>query len=175
LQQLYRAIGRVASTDATVLIRGESGTGKELVARAIRMHSPRKAGAMVTVNCAAIQETLRKASCSVTSVERSRGAATRKVGMFERADGGTILLDEIGDVPLGIQAKILRVLQERTFERVGGTETLRCRCPHPGATNGDLERAIAEGRFRADLYHRLNVVSLTSRRCANARRTSRRW
>jgi len=160
IQELFRAIGRVAPTGATVLIRGESGTGKELVARAIRQHSPRAAGPMVTFNCAAVQETLLESELFGHERGAFTGAVARKEGLFDRADGGTILLDEIGDVPLGIQAKILRVLQERTFERVGGTETVRVDVRILAATHQDLERAIAEGRFRADLYHRLNVVTL---------------
>jgi nitrogen regulation protein NR(I) len=160
MQDLFRAIGRVAPTDATVLIRGESGTGKELVARVICQHSPRAGGPMITVNCAAIPETLLESELFGFERGAFTGAVARRVGMFERADGGTILLDEIGDVPLGIQAKILRVLQERTFERIGGTETLRVDVRILAATNRDLEGAIAEGLFRADLYHRLNVVTV---------------
>src|SRR5262249_12626325 len=155
MQELYRAIGRVAETDATVLIRGESGTGKELVARAIRLHSRRHDGPMVIVNCAAIAETLLESELFGHERGSYTGGVGRHEGFFERADGGTILLDEIGDVPLGIQAKVLRVLQEKTFERIGGTETLRVDVRILAATNRDLERAIAEGRFREDLYHRL--------------------
>jgi len=160
MQELYRAIGRVAQTDATVLIRGESGTGKELVARAIRLHSRRSGGPIVIVNCAAIAETLLESELFGHERGSYTGAVGRHEGYFERADGGTILLDEIGDVPLGIQAKILRVLQEKTFERLGGTETLRIDVRILAATNRDLERAIAEGRFREDLYHRLNGVTI---------------
>jgi two-component system nitrogen regulation response regulator GlnG len=160
MQELFRAIGRVAATEATVLIRGESGTGKELVARVICKHSRRAESPMITVNCAAIPETLLESELFGFERGAFTGAHARRVGMFERADGGTILLDEIGDVPLGIQAKILRVLQERTFERIGGTETVRVDVRILAATNRDLEQAIAEGLFRADLYHRLNVVTM---------------
>ena len=160
MQELFRAIGRVAATDATVLIRGESGTGKELVAKVIRRHSLRALGPMVTFNCAAVPEQLLESELFGHERGAFTGAVARKVGMFERAEGGTILLDEIGDVPLSVQVKILRLLQEHTFERVGGTETLHVDVRILAATHRDLERAIAEGRFRADLYHRLNVVTL---------------
>jgi DNA-binding NtrC family response regulator len=160
MHELFRAIGRVAATDATVLIRGESGTGKELVAKVIRRHSQRASGPLVTFNCAAVPEQLLESELFGHERGAFTGAVARKVGMFERAESGTILLDEIGDVPLSIQVKILRLLQERTFERVGGTETIRVDVRILAATNRDLERAIADGRFRADLYHRLNVVTL---------------
>jgi DNA-binding NtrC family response regulator len=160
VQELFRSIGKVSPTEATVLIRGESGTGKELVARAIRDHSRRSGGPMVTVNCAAIPETLLESELFGYERGAFTGAVSRRIGMFERAHGGTILLDEIGDVPLGIQAKVLRVLQEKTFERIGGSETIRVDARILAATNRDLERAIGEGRFREDLYHRLNVVTL---------------
>jgi len=160
MQEVYRSIGRVAQTDATVLIRGESGTGKELVARAIREHSRRSQTPILIVNCAATPETLLESELFGYERGAFTGAVARRVGMFERAHGGTILLDEIGDVPLGIQAKILRVLQEKTFERIGGTETVRVDVRILAATNRNLERAIAEGRFREDLYHRLNVVTI---------------
>ena len=160
MHEVFRAIGKVASTDATVLIRGESGTGKELVAKAIRQHSHRSDGPMVVVNCAAIPETLLESELFGYERGAFTGAVGRRVGMFERAQGGTILLDEIGDVPLGIQAKVLRVLQDKTFERVGGAETVRVDVRILAATNRDLERAMVEGRFREDLYHRLNVVTI---------------
>src|ERR1043166_5253140 len=160
MQELFRSIGRVAPTDANVLIRGESGTGKELVAKAIRQHSRRSDGPMVMVNCAAIPETLLESELFGFERGAFTGAVGRRVGMFERASGGTILLDEIGDIPLGIQAKILRVLQEKTFERIGGTETVRVDVRILAATNRDLEQAMAAGRVREDLYHRLNVVTI---------------
>jgi DNA-binding NtrC family response regulator len=160
MQELFRSIGRVAPTDATVLIRGPSGTGKELVAKAIRQHSRRSDTPMVIVNCAAIPETLLESELFGYERGAFTGADNRRIGMFDRAEGGTILLDEIGDVPLSIQAKILRVLQEKTFERIGGKETVRVDVRILAATNRDLEQAIAEGRFREDLYHRLNVVTI---------------
>jgi nitrogen regulation protein NR(I) len=160
MQQLYKAIGRVASTDATVLIRGESGTGKELVARAIYQHSQRSEMPLVVVNCAAIPETLLESELFGYERGAFTGAATRRVGKFEQAVGGTMFLDEIGDIPLMVQAKILRVLQDGTFQRLGGNETLRSDARVLCATNRDLERAIAAGTFREDLYHRLNVVTL---------------
>ncbi len=160
MQQLYKAIGRVAPTDATVLIRGESGTGKELVARAIYQHSRRSEMPLVVVNCAAIPETLLESELFGHERGAFTGAATRRIGKFEQAHGGTMFLDEIGDIPLLVQAKILRALQERTFQRLGGNETLQSDVRVLCATNRDLERAIAAGNFREDLYHRLNVVTL---------------
>jgi len=160
MQQLYKAIGRVAATDATVLIRGESGTGKELVARAIYQHSQRSRMPLVVVNCAAIPETLLESELFGYERGAFTGAAARRVGKFEQAHGGTMFLDEIGDIPLTIQAKILRALQDGTFQRLGGNETFRSDARVLCATNRDLERAIATGGFREDLYHRLNVVTL---------------
>ena len=160
MQQLYKAIGRVAPTDATVLIRGESGTGKELVARAIYQHSRRSQSPLVVVNCAAIPETLLESELFGYEPGSFTGAMTRRIGKFEQAHGGTILLDEIGDIPLMVQAKILRALQDRTFQRLGGNETLQSDVRVLCATNRDLERAIAAGGFREDLYHRVNVVTL---------------
>ncbi len=160
MQEVYKAIGRVAATDVTVLIRGESGTGKELVARAIYQHSGRSAKPLLVVNCAAIPETLLEGELFGYERGAFTGAVSRRIGKFEQAHQGTIFLDEIGDAPLSIQAKVLRVLQERTFERLGGNETIRVDVRVLAATNRDLEMAIAEGGFRADLYHRLNVVSI---------------
>jgi len=160
MQELFKAIGRVATTDATVLVRGESGTGKELVARAIYHHSRRSEAPMLTVNCAAIPETLLESELFGHEQGEFTGAAGRRIGKFEQAAGGTIFLDEIGDAPLSIQPKILRVLQEKSFERVGGNEAIRVDVRVLSATNRDLERLIKEGRFREDLYHRLNVVTV---------------
>jgi len=161
MREVYMAIGRVALTDATVLLRGETGTGKELVARAIYQHSRRSRKPLLIVNCVAIPEPLLEAELFGHEKGAFTGAHTRRLGKFEQADGGTILLDEIGDVPPGIQAKILRVLQERTFERIGGSETLRADVRVLAATNRDLEQAIADREFREDLYHRLNVVTIS--------------
>jgi len=160
MQQLYKAIGRVAATGATVLIRGESGTGKELVARAVYQHSQRSQMPLVVVNCAAIPETLLESELFGYERGAFTGATTRRVGKFEQAHGGTMFLDEIGDIPLMVQAKILRALQDGTFQRLGGNETLQSDARVLCATNRDLERAIAAGSFREDLYHRLNVVTL---------------
>jgi len=160
MQELFKTIGRVAGTDATVMIRGESGSGKELVARVIHQHSRRAGRPMVTVNCAAIPETLLESELFGYERGAFTGAVARRIGMFERADGGSILLDEIGEIQIGVQSKILRVLQNKTFERVGGGETVRVDVRILGATNRDLERGMREGRFRDDLYHRLHVVTV---------------
>jgi DNA-binding NtrC family response regulator len=160
MQQVYKAIGRVAATDATVLIRGESGTGKELVARAIHQHGQRSERPLVVVNCAAIPDTLLESELFGYERGAFTGAVSRRIGKFEQAAGGTIFLDEIGDVSLAIQAKILRVLQGRSFERLGGDETIHVDVRVLAATNRNLEKAIAEELFREDLYHRLNVVTI---------------
>jgi nitrogen regulation protein NR(I) len=160
LQEIFKVVGRVAATEANVLIRGESGTGKELVAKAIHRFSTRSGEQMVTVNCAAIPETLLESELFGYERGAFTGAAARRTGMFERADRGTILLDEIGDLPLSVQAKILRVLQDKSFERIGGNETIRVDVRILAATNRNLERAMREGRFREDLYHRLHVVTI---------------
>ncbi len=160
MQAVYMAIGRVAPTEATVLIRGESGTGKELVARAIHQHSRRADRPLLVVNCVAIPDTLLESELFGYERGAFTGATARRTGKFEQAGGGTIFLDEIGDVPLGIQAKVLRVLQERCFERLGGNETVQVNVRVLAATNRGLEEAIAEGTFRDDLYHRLNVVTI---------------
>ena len=160
MQQVYKAIGRVAPTDATVLIRGESGTGKELVARAVYQHSLRSQSPLMVVNCAAIPETLLESELFGYEAGAFTGATTRRIGKFQQADGGTIFLDEIGDIPLLVQAKILRLLQEQTFERLGSNETIQVDVRVLCATNRNLEDAIAERFFREDLYHRLNVVTL---------------
>jgi DNA-binding NtrC family response regulator len=160
MQQVYKVIGRVASTDATVLIRGESGTGKELVARAIHQHSTRGDRPLMAVNCAAIPESLLESELFGYERGAFTGAVGQKIGKFEQAEGSTILLDEIGDMPLGTQAKILRILQERCFQRVGGNEVVHVNVRVVAATNRELEQAISNGGFREDLYHRLNVVAI---------------
>jgi nitrogen regulation protein NR(I) len=160
MQEVYKTIGRVAQTDATVLIRGESGTGKELVARAIYQHSRRSAAPLTAINCAAIPEPLLESELFGHERGAFTGATARRIGKFEQAGGGTIFLDEVGDMPLNIQTKILRVLQERVFERIGGNETIRVDVRVLAATNRDLEQAIMAGTFREDLYHRLNVVTI---------------
>lgn len=160
MQEVFKAIGRVAPTDATALIRGESGTGKELVARAIYQHSLRAAAPLLVVNCVAIPETLLESELFGYERGAFTGANSRKIGKFEQAHGGTIFLDEIGDIPPSVQAKLLRVLQQRTLQRVGGNETIQVDVRILAATNRPLERAISDGLFREDLYHRLNVVSV---------------
>jgi Nif-specific regulatory protein len=151
---------QVARTNTTVLIRGESGTGKELIAQAIHYNSQRSAKPFVKVSCAALPDTLIESELFGYEKGAFTGAAARKQGRFERADGGTLLLDEIGEVNLGVQVKLLRVLQEREFERLGGTETIRVNLRLVTATNKDLEKAIIAGEFREDLYDRLNVFAI---------------
>jgi nitrogen regulation protein NR(I) len=161
MQEVYKAIGRVAPTEATVLIRGESGTGKELVARAIYQHSLRAGKSFLVINCVAIPETLLESELFGYEKGAFTGAISRRVGKFEQAHGGTVFLDEIGDMPFSIQSKILRLLQEKSIERLGGRETIPVDVRIIAATNRDLEAALAEGRFREDLYFRLKVVTIT--------------
>jgi DNA-binding NtrC family response regulator len=158
--EVYKAIGRVSPTDATVLIRGESGTGKELVARAIYNHSQRADKPFVVVNCVAIPETLLESELFGYEKGTFTGATHRRIGKIEQARGGTVFLDEIGDMPLAIQAKFLRLLQENSIERLGGKDPISVDVRIIGATNRDLEKAVAEGQFREDLYYRLRVVTL---------------
>ncbi|RLA89015.1 MAG: sigma-54-dependent Fis family transcriptional regulator [Deltaproteobacteria bacterium] len=160
MQEVYKSIGRVAPTDATVLLRGESGTGKELVARAIYQHSLRAEKPFLVINCVAIPETLLESELFGYERGAFTGAISRRVGKIEQAHGGTIFLDEIGDMPFAIQAKILRLLQEKSIERLGGRETIPVDVRIIAATNRDLEAALAAGRFREDLYYRLKVVTL---------------
>ncbi|MBX3398146.1 MAG: sigma-54-dependent Fis family transcriptional regulator [Gemmataceae bacterium] len=160
MQEVYKAIGRVAATDATVLILGESGTGKELVARAIYQHSHRAEQPFVAVNCGAIPETLIESELFGHERGSFTGAERKRIGKFEQANGGTIFLDEIGELPPLSQVKMLRVLQERCFERVGGNETVHSNVRVIAATNVDPERMVADGQFRKDLYYRLNVFAV---------------
>ena len=147
MQQIYKAIGRVAPTDATVLIRGDSGTGKELVARAIYQHSKRVTGPFVIVNCVAIPENLLESELFGYEKGAFTGADRQRIGKIECADKGTVFLDEIGDISLGIQAKLLRLLQERSIERIGGKRPIQTDVRIIAATNADLETKIKEGRF----------------------------
>ncbi|MCF8034907.1 MAG: sigma-54 dependent transcriptional regulator [Desulfarculaceae bacterium] len=161
MQELYKAIGRAAATDATVLIQGESGTGKELVARALFQHSTRADKPFVVVNCVAIPETLLESELFGYEKGAFTGAGARRIGKIEQADRGTVFLDEIGDMPLAIQAKMLRLLQERSVERIGARQPQAVDVRILAATNRDLAQAVQAGRFREDLYYRLNVVPIT--------------
>jgi len=158
--EVYKSIGRVAAHDVPVLITGESGTGKELVARALYRHGPRAQAPFVALNCAAIPETLLESELFGHEKGAFTGATQRRIGKFEQVSGGTLFLDEVGDMPLALQAKILRVLQEQTFERVGGNETIRTDVRLIAATHRDLKSWSADGRFRSDLYYRLGVFTI---------------
>jgi two-component system response regulator AtoC len=158
--EVYKLTARVAGSSATVLIQGESGTGKEVVARAIHLNGAKAAGSFVAVNCAAIPENLLESELFGHEKGAFTGAIMRKIGRFEQAAGGTLFLDEIADMSLALQSKILRAVQEREIERVGGTETLPVDVRLIAATNRDLQDAIAQGRFREDLYYRLAVVTI---------------
>ena len=159
-RQMYEQVAQVAQTNTTVLIRGESGTGKELIAHAIHYNSLRAKKPFVKVSCAALPDTLIESELFGYEKGAFTGAAARKKGRFEMAEGGTLFLDEIGDINLSTQVKLLRVLQEREFERLGGTDTVRVNVRMIAATNKDMEKAIADGSFREDLYYRLNVFTI---------------
>ncbi len=161
MQEIFKTIGRVAKSDATVLIEGESGTGKELIARAIHFHSTRWSGPFVALNCSAIPRDLLESELFGHERGAFTGASERRVGRFESASGGTLFLDEIGDMPIELQVKLLRVLQEREFSRVGSTQVLKANARIIAATNQSLERAVRDGRFREDLFFRLKVVPIT--------------
>jgi DNA-binding NtrC family response regulator len=158
--EVISLVRRVAPTDATVLIRGESGTGKELIAKAIHYGSARAARPLVRVNCAALPENLLESELFGHEKGSFTGAIATRKGRFELADGGTLFLDEIGDLPLHLQAKLLRVLQEKEFERVGSSHSLKVNVRVLSATHRDLEALIESGKFREDLYYRLNVVTI---------------
>ena len=160
MQDVFKAIGRVASQNVTVLIRGESGTGKELVARAIYQHSSRSSGPFLAVNCAALSETLLESELFGHEKGAFTGAESRRIGKFEQCSGGTIFLDEVGDMSPLVQGKVLRLLQEQKFERVGGNETIETDVRIISATNRDLERMCDEGEFRSDLFYRLNGYTI---------------
>ena len=160
MQEVYNLIEKVAPTSASVLITGESGTGKELVARAMHINSTREDGPFISVNCAALPETLLESELFGHEKGAFTGAASLRKGRFELADTGTLFLDEIGDIPLPLQAKLLRVLQERSFERVGGNRSIKVDVRIITATNKDLKNEVEKGRFRGDFFYRLNVVHI---------------
>jgi len=159
-RQVYEQVAQVAQTNTTALIRGESGTGKELIAHAIHYNSLRAKKPFVKVSCSALPDTLIESELFGYEKGAFTGATARKKGRFELAEGGTLFLDEIGDIDMSTQVKLLRVLQEREFERLGGTDTVRVNVRIVAATNKDMEKAIAEGTFREDLYYRLNVFAI---------------
>lgn len=160
MQKVYKLVGQVAPAEATVLITGESGTGKELVARAIYSNSRRAEKTFIAINCAAIPENLLESELFGHEKGSFTGAVSQRIGKFEQCDGGTLFLDEIGEMPMPIQSKLLRVLQESEFTRVGGNETLRTDIRIIAATNRDLSKAVENKEFREDLYYRLNVVTI---------------
>jgi two-component system response regulator HydG len=158
MQRVYQIVRQVAPARATVLITGESGTGKGEVARALHALSPRSSGALVSLHCAALAESLLESELFGHEKGSFTGADKKRIGRIEQADGGTLFLDEIGEIPAATQIKLLRVLQERCFERVGGNETVKVDVRVVAATNKNLAEEVREGRFREDLYYRLNVV-----------------
>jgi DNA-binding NtrC family response regulator len=160
MRRVFETVAKVADADVTVLIRGDSGTGKELVANALHYRSPRRAKPFIKMNCAALSRELVESELFGHERGAFTGAIARREGKFEAADGGTLFLDEVGDMPLETQAKLLRCLQEREFERVGGNQTLKVDVRVLAATNQDLEAGVRAGRFREDLYYRLRVIEL---------------
>ena len=160
MRQIVEVIRQVSRWDTTVLVRGESGTGKELIARAIHYNSRRAKGPFIKVNCAALPESLLESELFGHEKGAFTGAQTLRQGLFERANEGTLLLDEIGEMPLVLQAKLLRILQEREFERIGGHQTIKVDIRVIAATNRDLQAMVKEGTFREDLFYRLNVIHL---------------
>ena len=160
MQEVYKEIGRIAARPITVLIRGETGTGKELIARAVYQHSTRAKAPFIAINCAAIPENLLESELFGHERGAFTGADQRRIGRFEQANRGTLFLDEIGDLPVNTQVKLLRVLQQQTFQRVGGTEVISVDVRVIAATHRNLEGMIRQGKFREDLFHRLNVVCL---------------
>jgi two-component system nitrogen regulation response regulator GlnG len=160
MREVYKAVGRVAAQEVPVLITGETGTGKELVARAVYQHGPRARAPFLALNCAAIPEQLLESELFGHEKGAFTGADRRRIGKFEQVSGGTLFLDEVGDMPLALQAKMLRLLQEQSFERVGGNETVRTDVRLIAATHRDLTAWSAEGKFRPDLYYRLGVFTI---------------
>ncbi|HTF99450.1 MAG TPA: sigma-54 dependent transcriptional regulator [Nitrospirota bacterium] len=160
MEEALNLAGRVATSNATVLVRGESGTGKELIAKAIHYNSPRASFPLIKVNCAALPETLLESELFGHEKGAFTGATVKRIGRFEAADKGTLFLDEIGELAPNMQVKLLRVLQEHEFERLGGNQTIKTDVRIIAATNRDIEKSIQDGLFREDLYYRLNVVSV---------------
>ncbi|BCX48958.1 acetoacetate metabolism regulatory protein AtoC [Haloferula helveola] len=160
LQDVFKVVGRVARSDAPVLVSGESGTGKELVAKAVHEYSPRRQNEFLAINCGAIPENLLESELFGHEKGAFTGAIAKRAGRFEQADGGTLFLDEIGDMPLSVQVKLLRVLQDGTFSRVGSNETQTADARIVAATNKNLAEEVSKGNFREDLYYRLNVVEV---------------
>jgi DNA-binding NtrC family response regulator len=160
IEEIFQYVEKIANTDSTILISGESGTGKELIARAIHFNSDRRNRPLISVNCGAIPEDLLESEMFGHEKGSFTGAIKTRIGRFEMANGGTIFLDEITDMSPGLQVKLLRVLQEHEFERVGGVKTIKVDIRVIAATNQDLEKAVAQGKFREDLYYRLNVIPI---------------
>jgi DNA-binding NtrC family response regulator len=160
MQEVFKMVGRISNSDAAVMITGESGSGKELVARAIHQYSARNDRPFLAINCAAIPENLLESELFGHEKGSFTGASAQRIGRFEQCDGGTLFLDEIGDMPLAIQSKLLRVLQDGTFSRVGGNHTIKTDVRIVAATNKNLEAEVAAKTFREDLFYRLNVVRL---------------
>lgn len=175
MMDICKDTAKIALSQANVLISGESGTGKELIARAIHYNSRRANGPFIKINCAALPESLLESELFGHEKGAFTGAQTQRQGLFERAHQGTLLLDEIGEMPLVLQAKLLRILQEREFERVGGHQTIQVDIRIVAATNRDLHAMVKEGAFREDLFYRLNVIHLQLPRCANDGKTLRCW
>jgi len=160
MREIFRLIGQVSDSNSTVLIRGETGTGKELVARAIHQRSPRRSGPFVAVNCAALPEPLLESELFGHEKGAFTGALQQRIGHFEAAKGGTIFLDEIGELSLSAQSRLLRIIQEREFQRLGGSKTVKTNVRLVAATHRDLEADVQSGHFRQDLYYRINVFPI---------------
>lgn len=173
--RIYDVIAKVARTTTTILITGETGTGKELIAQAIHRNSPRMDEPFIKINCAAIAETLLESELFGYEKGAFTGAVHRKPGRFELAHQGTLFLDEVGDLPKDMQVKLLRVIQDQEFERVGGLRTIRVDVRLIAATNRNLSQAVKDGKFREDLFYRLNVVPIHLPPFGSGRRTSRLW